>query len=37
MDASGMEVASFAAPNGDKHDVFMTNRARLGAIAGSPA
>lgn len=37
IDASAMEVASFAAPNGDKHDVFMTNRARLGAIAGSPA
>ncbi len=36
IDASGMEVASFAAPNGEKHDVFMTNRARLGAIAGSP-
>jgi len=37
IDASGMEIASFAAPNGDMHDVFMTNRARLGAIAGSPA
>jgi adenylate cyclase len=37
IEPSGMEVASFAAPNGDMHDVFMTNRARLDAIAGSPA
>jgi len=37
IDSSAMEVASFAAPNGEKHDVFMTNRARFGAIAGSSA
>jgi adenylate cyclase len=37
IDTGSMEVASFAAPNGEKHDVFMTNRARLGTIAVSSA
>ncbi|QPF90218.1 2Fe-2S iron-sulfur cluster-binding protein [Bradyrhizobium commune] len=37
IDAGAMEAASFSAPNGEKHDVFMTSRARLGATAGSPA
>lgn len=37
IEAGAMEIASFVAPNGEKHDVFVTKRARLAATAGTVA
>jgi adenylate cyclase len=37
IDNDAMELVPFTAANGDSHEVFTTNHARLGAITGSPA
>jgi adenylate cyclase len=37
IDSDGMELVPFTAANGDSYEIFTTNHARLGAIAGSPA
>jgi adenylate cyclase len=36
IDSEAMELVPFTAANGDSSEVFTTNHARLGAVAGSP-